>query len=53
MELQKHISAVLPKDQLPDINKQIEKTNFEWTMNSELKRKANDYRRESSKEKRI
>ena len=49
MELQKHISAVLPKDQLPDINKQIEKTNFEWTMNSEVKRIANDYRRESSK----
>jgi hypothetical protein len=32
-----------------DMTKQKEKSDFEWTMNSEVKRIANDYRRESLK----
>lgn len=32
-----------------DMTKQKEKADFEWTMNSEVKRLANEYRRESSK----
>ena len=34
---------------LLDMTKQKEKSDFEWTMNSEVKRIANDYRRESLK----